>query len=108
MDIMVRIPDDLARRLGTVGELERLALEALAIVEYRRGYVNRCELRRLFELDSDEKLESFLKANDLPMSTLDAESRARARAAAGRIRTMSKGARLGGLKIEDLINEGRL
>ena len=28
MDIMVRIPDDLAGRLGTAGEVERRALEA--------------------------------------------------------------------------------
>lgn len=33
--------------------------------------------------------------------------RARAQAAAGRIREMRKGVTLGGLKIKDLINEGR-
>jgi prevent-host-death family protein len=34
--------------------------------------------------------------------------RVKARAAAQRIRDMSKGVTLGGLKIKDLINEGRL
>lgn len=34
-------------------------------------------------------------------------NREAARAAAGRIRMMSKGVTLGGLKIKDLINEGR-
>jgi prevent-host-death family protein len=34
--------------------------------------------------------------------------RAKARAAAQRIREMSKGVTLGGFKIKDLINEGRL
>jgi hypothetical protein len=33
MDIKVHIPDALARRLGTTGELERRALEALALEE---------------------------------------------------------------------------
>ena len=39
-----------------------------------------------------------------PRGTVDRET---ARAAAQRIREMSKGVTLGGLKIKDLINEGR-
>jgi site-specific recombinase XerD len=35
MEITVRIPDDLARRLGARGELERRALEALALEEFK-------------------------------------------------------------------------
>ena len=38
MDVTVRIPDDLAQRLGSVGELERRALEALALEEYKLGH----------------------------------------------------------------------
>jgi predicted nucleic acid-binding protein len=47
MEITVRIPDDLARRLGTAGEVERRALEALALEEFKLGHLNRSELRRL-------------------------------------------------------------
>jgi hypothetical protein len=36
-EITVRIPDDLARRLGTGGEVERRVLEALALDEFRQG-----------------------------------------------------------------------
>ena len=41
-EITVRIPDDLARRLGTVGEIERRALEALAVEEFKLGQSPNC------------------------------------------------------------------
>ena len=47
MDVTVRIPDDLAHRLGTAGELERRALEALALEGFRLGHLTKPELRRL-------------------------------------------------------------
>ena len=34
MDITLRIPDELARLLGTTDEIERRALEALALEEF--------------------------------------------------------------------------
>jgi hypothetical protein len=46
-EITVRIPADLARRLGTGGEVERRVVEALALDEFRQGHLGRVELRRL-------------------------------------------------------------
>ena len=40
-EITVRIPDDLVRRLGTVGEIERRALEALALEEFKLGHLTK-------------------------------------------------------------------
>ena len=121
MEITVRIPDDLARRLGTVGEIERRALEALALEEFRLGHLTRPELRRLLGFGTRMKLDEFLKAHDVyepytrddleredPAAIVpDKESRARARQAAANIIARRKGVSLGGLAIKDLINEGR-
>jgi len=75
MDVTVHIPDDLARRLGTVGELERRALEALALEEYKLGHLTRPELRRLLGFGTRDALDGFLKAYDLfePYSLDDLE-----------------------------------
>jgi hypothetical protein len=123
MEITVRIPDDLARRLGTAGELERRALEALALEEYKLGHLTEPGLRRLLGFGARSKLDEFLKAHDmfepytlddlegerrdLAGTALDEESRIKARQAAANIIARAKGVTLGGLKIKDLINEGR-
>jgi hypothetical protein len=123
MEITVRIPDDLAQRLGTAGELERRALEALALEEFKLGHLTRPELRRLLGFGTRAKLDEFLTAHevfgtytaedlerereDLAASVPDEESRARARQAAANIIARRKGVTLGGLSIKDLINEGR-
>jgi Uncharacterised protein family (UPF0175) len=124
-EITVRIPDDLARRLGTVGEIECRALEALAVEEFKRGRLTKPELRRLLGFGARMKLNEFLKAHnvyepytlddlerereDLAAIVPDDESRARPRArqAAANIIARRKGVSLGGLSIKDLINEGR-
>src|SRR5260370_12376761 len=62
-EITVRIPDDLARRLGTVGEIERRALEALALEEFRLGHLTKPERRRLLGFGTRAKLDEFLKAH---------------------------------------------
>ena len=59
-EITVRIPADLARRLGTGGEVERRVLEALALDEFRRGHLGRVELRRLLGFATRAKLDEFL------------------------------------------------
>jgi hypothetical protein len=110
MDIMVRIPDDLAQRLGTTSELERRVLEALAIEEYRLGHLTAPELCRLLGLEVGASLDLFLKAHDLGEPRVvepNNESRARARLAAANIIARRKGVTLGGLDIKNLINEGR-
>jgi Uncharacterised protein family (UPF0175) len=122
-EITVRIPDDLARRLGAGAQLERRVLEALALDQFRQGHLTKPELRRLLGFGTRMKLDEFLKAHDLyePYTLEDPErerrelaalepgeeSRARARQAAANIIARRKGVTLGGLSIKDLINEGR-
>jgi hypothetical protein len=113
MDIMVRIPDDLAQRLGTADELERRALEALVVEEYWLGHLTAPELCRVLGFEVGAALDGFLKAHNLAEPRAaepappDDESRARARRAAANIIVRRKGVTLGGLDIKDLINEGR-
>jgi hypothetical protein len=64
MEITLRIPDDLAGRLSTVGEVERYALEALALEEYKLGHLTKPELRRLLGSATSEALDGFLRAHD--------------------------------------------
>src|SRR5713101_2822217 len=75
MEVTVHIPDDLAQRLGTAGELERRALEALALEEYKRGHLTKPELRRLLGFGTRDALDRFLKAHDVfePCSLDDIE-----------------------------------
>ena len=65
MDVTVRIPDDLAQRLGTAGDLGRRALEALALEEYKLGHLTKPELRRLLGFGTRDALDGFLKAHDV-------------------------------------------
>jgi hypothetical protein len=124
-EITVRIPDDLVRHLGTVAEIERRALEALALEEFKLGHLTKPELRRLLGFGTRMKLDEFLKGHDvyesytldnrererededLAVMVPDDESRARSRQAAANIIARRKGVTLGGLSIKDLINEGR-
>jgi hypothetical protein len=122
-EITLRIPDDLARRLGTGGGVERRVLEALALDEFKLGHLSRAELRRLLGFGTRAKLDEFLTAHevfgtytpedlerdrqDLDGVSVDDESRERARQAAANIIARRKGVTLGGLSIKDLINEGR-
>jgi hypothetical protein len=64
-EIIVRVPDDLARRLGTGGEVERRVLEALALDEFKLGHLTKPELRRLLGFGTRMKLDEFLKAHDV-------------------------------------------
>jgi hypothetical protein len=61
--ITVRIPDDLARRLGIGGEVERRVLEALALDEFRQGHLSRAELRQLLGFATRAQLDEFLTAH---------------------------------------------
>jgi Uncharacterised protein family (UPF0175) len=65
MEITLRIPDELARLLGSTGEIERRALEALALEEYKLGHLTKPELRRLLGFGTRAKLDEFLKAHDV-------------------------------------------
>ena len=65
MEITLHIPDELARLLGGTGEIERRALEALALEEYKLGHLTKPELRRLLGFGTRSKLDEFLKAHDV-------------------------------------------
>jgi Uncharacterised protein family (UPF0175) len=65
MEIILQIPDELARLLGSTGEIERRALEAFALEEYKLGYLTKPELRRLLGFGTRAKLDAFLKAHDV-------------------------------------------
>jgi hypothetical protein len=68
MDVIVQIPDDLAGRLGTEGDLPRRVLEALAVDAFRLGRLTQAELRRLLGFATRQALDAFLKAHDVYLS----------------------------------------
>lgn len=61
----VQIPDDLAGRMGARGDLSRRALEALAAEDYKRGRLNKPDLRRLLGFETGHQIDEFLKAHDV-------------------------------------------
>jgi uncharacterized protein UPF0175 len=64
MNLTVRIPDDLAKRLAAAGgDIERKALEALALEEYRAGRLSKKELREALGFEVLNELDGFLKAH---------------------------------------------
>lgn len=66
MNLIVKIPDDVAQRLRADGrDLSRTALEALAAEEYKRGHLTKPDLRRLLGLETSDQIDGFLKAHDV-------------------------------------------
>ena len=66
MDVTVHIPDDIAARLcATGGDLSRLALEGLALEEYKNEHITKAELRRLLGFGTRYRLDGFLKAHNV-------------------------------------------
>jgi len=66
MNLIVKIPDDVAQRLEAAGgDLSRRALEALAIEEYKRGRLTKPELRRLLGFETGVELDAFFKAHEV-------------------------------------------
>jgi hypothetical protein len=67
MNVIVEIPDDVAKRLAADGgDLARRALEAFAAEEYKRGRLTKSELRRLLGLETSVELDAFFKAHEIP------------------------------------------
>ena len=62
MNITVLVPDSVAARFGSVAELGRRALEALAVEELRTGRLSKAELRPILGLETRAELDGFLKA----------------------------------------------
>jgi hypothetical protein len=76
MNLTVRIPDDFAARLSAGGgDIERKALEALALEEYRGGRLTKPELRRLLGFEIRAELDGFLKEHGVfePYTLADLE-----------------------------------
>jgi hypothetical protein len=73
MDVIVRIPDDLAGPLNAAGgDLPRRALEGLAIEEYRSKRISKAQLRHLLGFETRYELDGFLKAHEVfPETTAD-------------------------------------
>lgn len=63
MEITLHLPNELARRLSTTGDIERHILETLALEEFRQGRLTRAELRELLGFATRAKLDEFLVAH---------------------------------------------
>ena len=64
MEVTVQIPDDIASRMTEAGgDLSRLALEGLALDEYKNGHITDPELRRLLGFATRYELDGFLKSH---------------------------------------------
>lgn len=75
MNLTVPIPDELAAHLGgeaVHAELERRALEAFALEEYKADRISKFQLRTMLGLDRME-LDGFLKAHDVTHDLLTLE-----------------------------------
>jgi hypothetical protein len=68
MDLTLHLPDDLAARIASPGDLPRRLVEALALEEYRARRLTRPELRRLLGLATRAELDGFLKARGIDES----------------------------------------
>ena len=64
MDVTIHIPDDLATRLETAGDLPRRILEALAVEEFRLGRLTQPELRRLLGFATRQALDYIAYTED--------------------------------------------
>jgi hypothetical protein len=65
MNLNVQIPDDIGSRLNASGDLSRRALEALAAEEYKHDRITKPELQRLLGIETNFRLDAFLKAHDI-------------------------------------------
>lgn len=119
MNVIVRIPDELAAQLTAQGgDLERRALEALTLEEFRAGRLSKAELQRALGFKVLSEVDGFLKAHgvseedtlkELGRETeaqLAAQRAATGKALAAEFRAFRRGRTLGGLDPKELIREG--
>lgn len=70
MNITVHIPDEMAARLAAEGgDLERRALEALVLEEFRAGRLSKSELRQALGFEALNEVDGFLNAHRVFEST---------------------------------------
>ena len=61
MNVVLPIPDELAERLGNVGDVSRRVLEAFALAEHQAGRLTDAELRQMLGFATRYELDGFLK-----------------------------------------------
>ena len=121
MNVIVRIPDELAAQLAAQGgDLERRALEALVLEEFRAGRLSKAELQRALGLKILDQVDAFLKAHGAfgtgtlkepgreTEAQLAAQQASTGKALAAEFRAFRRGRALGGLDPKELIREGLL
>lgn len=71
MEVTLRIPDDVAKRLSASGEdVSRRALEALALEGYREQSLTLYQVSEMLELSRVET-EDFLGQHHVPLAIMD-------------------------------------
>jgi hypothetical protein len=64
MNLTLRIPDEIAARLGATGAaLERQALEAFVVESFRAGRITTEDLREALGFEVLDEVDGFLKAH---------------------------------------------
>lgn len=66
MDVTVHLPEDIVKALEGQ-DLERQALEAIAVEGYRTGALTESQVRRLLGLESRFDVHAVLKAHRVPL-----------------------------------------
>jgi predicted HTH domain antitoxin len=61
------LPEKLSRFLAASGDVERAALEAIALQAYREEKISTADLRRLLGFRTRLQVHAFLKAHGVPL-----------------------------------------
>jgi predicted HTH domain antitoxin len=65
--VTLDLPEKLSRFLAASGNVERAALEAIALQAYREEKLSTAELRRLLGFRTRLQVHAFLKARGVPL-----------------------------------------
>jgi predicted HTH domain antitoxin len=69
MEVILRIPDDVAERLAPAGDVSRLTLEALELEGYREHALTLCQVSEMLGLSRVET-EDFLGRHNVPLAAI--------------------------------------
>jgi hypothetical protein len=73
MNLVLRIPDELATHFASADEMERRAIEALALDEFRLGHLTRAALKSLLGFATRGELDAFLVSHGAVGSYTDSD-----------------------------------
>lgn len=97
MEIILKIPDELARQVASEGkDPARVALEALALEGYRAEHLSESAIRQMLGFESRIQVHAFLKEHgvhlhyDLSDLARDRDTSEHSRAKAEQFRTYSR------------------